>query len=81
MRLEGKVIIITGAARHLGQAYAVRLAKEGAKLTVADVIDCAETARLCEAEGAEVLPAEAWTLRARKRRWRWLGRPPNASGA
>ena len=56
MRLEGKVIIVTGAARHLGQAYAVRLAKEGAKLTVADVIDCAETARLCEAEGAEVLP-------------------------
>lgn len=56
MRLEGKVIIVTGAARHLGQAYAVRLAKEGAKLTVADVLDCSETARLCEAEGAEVLP-------------------------
>ena len=56
MRLEGKVIIVTGAARHLGQAYAVRLAKEGARLTVADVLDCSETARLCEAEGAEVLP-------------------------
>lgn len=58
MRLEGKVIIVTGAARHLGQAYAVRLAHEGAKLTVADVLDCAETARLCEAEGAEVLALE-----------------------
>lgn len=56
MRLEGKVIIVTGAARHLGQAYAVRLAREGAKLAVADVLDCSETARLCEAEGAEVLP-------------------------
>ncbi len=56
MRLEGKVIIVTGAARHLGQAYAVRLAQEGAKLTVADVLDCSETARLCEAECAEVLP-------------------------
>ena len=56
MRLEGKVIIVTGAARHLGQAYAVRLAQEGAKLTVTDVLDCSETARLCEAEGAEVLP-------------------------
>ena len=56
MRLEGKVIIVTGAARHLGQAYAVRLAKEGAKLTIADVLDCSETARLCAAEGAEVLP-------------------------
>ena len=68
MRLEGKVIIVTGAARHLGQAYAVRLAKEGAKLTVADVLDCSETARLCEAEGA------------RKRRWRWHSRPSSASG-
>lgn len=56
MRLEGKVIIVTGAARHLGQAYAVRLAREGAKLAVADVLDCSETARLCETEGAEVLP-------------------------
>ena len=56
MRLDGKVIIVTGAARHLGQAYAVRLAQEGAKLTVADVLDCSETAALCEAEGAEVLP-------------------------
>ena len=55
MRLDGKVIIVTGAARHLGRAYAVRLAREGAALTVADVLDCAETARLCEAEGAEVL--------------------------
>ncbi len=58
MRLEGKVIIVTGAARHLGQAYAVRLAQEGAKLTIADVLDCAETAALCEAEGAEALPLQ-----------------------
>ena len=55
MRLEGKVIIVTGAARHLGQAYAVRLAREGARLTITDVLDCSETARLCEAEGAETL--------------------------
>ena len=56
MRLQDKVVIVTGAARHLGQAYAVRLAREGAKLAVADVLDCAETVRLCEAEGAEALP-------------------------
>jgi len=55
MRLEGKVIIVTGAARHLGQAYAVRLAREGARLTLSDVQDCSETAALCEGEGAEVL--------------------------
>ena len=55
MRLEGKVIIVTGAARHLGQAYAVRLAREGARLAIADVLDCSETSALCEAEGAETL--------------------------
>jgi len=54
-RLDGKVIVVTGAARHLGQAYAVRLAEEGAKLVLADVLDCAETTTLCEAAGAEVL--------------------------
>ena len=43
MKLKDKVIIITGAARHLGQAYAIRLAQEGAKLVVTDVRDCKET--------------------------------------
>lgn len=56
MRLEDKVIIVTGAARHLGQAYAVRLAQEGARLAIADVLDCSETAALCEAEGAQAMP-------------------------
>lgn len=56
MRLEGKAIIITGAAGGLGRQYAVRFAKEGARLTIADVQDTAGTAELCRAEGAEVLP-------------------------
>lgn len=58
MRLKDQVIIITGAARHLGQAYSVRFAQEGAKLAICDMRDCAETAALCEAEGAEVLSLE-----------------------
>jgi NAD(P)-dependent dehydrogenase (short-subunit alcohol dehydrogenase family) len=37
MRLEGKVAIVTGAARGIGRASAVLFAKEGAKVTVADV--------------------------------------------
>jgi 3-oxoacyl-[acyl-carrier protein] reductase len=36
-KLEGKVAIVTGAARGLGRAYAKRLAGLGAKLAVADV--------------------------------------------
>ncbi|HEV7994650.1 MAG TPA: SDR family oxidoreductase [Stellaceae bacterium] len=36
-RLDGKVAIVTGAARGLGRAYAKRLAGLGAKLAVADI--------------------------------------------
>ena len=35
--LDGKVAIITGAARGLGRAYAKRLAGLGAKVAVADL--------------------------------------------
>ena len=56
MLLQGKAIIVTGAAGGLGRQYAVRFAREGARLTVADVRDVEETAELCRAEGAEALP-------------------------
>ena len=36
-KLRGKVAIVTGAARGLGQAYAKRLAGLGAKVAVADL--------------------------------------------
>jgi len=53
--LDGKVAIITGAARGIGQAYAVRFAEEGAKLVVCDVLDCTETKEKVEEIGAECL--------------------------
>ena len=56
MRLQDKAIIVTGAAGGLGRQYAVRFAKEGARLTIADVQDVSATAELCRAEGADVLP-------------------------
>ena len=36
-KLDGKVAIVTGAARGLGRAYAKRLAALGAKLAVVDI--------------------------------------------
>lgn len=36
-RFEGKVVLITGGGSGLGQASAVQLAKEGAKLTLVDL--------------------------------------------
>lgn len=48
-RLDGKVIVITGAAAGLGREYAVRLAQEGAELALADIKDCTDTADRCRA--------------------------------
>lgn len=56
-RLEGKVVILTGASAGLGKQMSIRLAQEGAKLAIcARSVDKLKiTAELCEAEGAEVL--------------------------
>jgi len=55
MRLENKVAIITGSARGLGRAFALRFAKEGADLTVCDVHDCGPVVKEIEALGRKVL--------------------------
>ena len=55
MRLEKKVAIITGSARGMGRVFARRFVKEGARLTVCDVLDCAPVAEEIEALGGEVL--------------------------
>ena len=38
-RLEGGVVIVTGAVRGIGAAYAKALAVEGANLVVDDILD------------------------------------------
>jgi 3-oxoacyl-[acyl-carrier protein] reductase len=37
--LDNKVAIVTGGAKGLGEAYCLRLAKEGAKVVVADILE------------------------------------------
>jgi len=56
--LKGKVAIVTGAGKGLGQAAAVRLAQEGAKVvavTRRDTDGLAKTKQIIEGEGGEVL--------------------------
>jgi SDR family mycofactocin-dependent oxidoreductase len=72
-RVDGKVALITGAARGQGRAHAVRLAEEGADIVAIDICrdietvpypgateaDLARTAELVEGEGRRVVTAIA----------------------
>jgi SDR family mycofactocin-dependent oxidoreductase len=75
-RLEGKVAFITGAARGMGRAHAVRLAGEGADIIAVDIAgplppcikydhatpgDLEETARLVSSTGQRILASVADT--------------------
>jgi SDR family mycofactocin-dependent oxidoreductase len=71
-RLEGKVALVTGAARGQGRAHAVRLAEEGADIIAADICrsvdtvkyagatseDLAETVRLVKSQGRRIVAHE-----------------------
>lgn len=72
-RMEGKVALITGAARGQGRSHAVRLAQEGARIIASDLCkeigsthyalatsaDLEETRRLVEDEGGNILTVGA----------------------
>ena len=74
-RVEGKVALITGAARGQGRSHAVRLAQEGAHIIALDLApsasvgsvgysmpgddDLAQTVKLVEAEGQQIVACHA----------------------
>lgn len=49
--ISGKVALVTGAARGLGQAIAVGLAEAGASLALLDLHSCEETCALVDSSG------------------------------
>jgi len=58
MNIEGKVIVITGAARGIGQEYARYLGGLGARIVAADINDCSSTLDLVKAESGTAVGAK-----------------------
>ena len=58
MNVDGKVIIITGAARGIGQEYARYFGGLGARVVVADINDCAQTLDLVKADKGSAVAAK-----------------------
>ena len=58
-KLDGKVAIITGAARGLGAAYAKAFTAEGAQVCVSDVLDPSATVAGIEGQGGKAIGVEA----------------------
>jgi NAD(P)-dependent dehydrogenase (short-subunit alcohol dehydrogenase family) len=53
MRLSGKVAIVTGAAKGLGQAFCLGLAREGARVMAVDIDDLEKTVKMIRSMGGE----------------------------
>ena len=58
-KLDGKIAIVTGGCRGLGQAIAVGLAEAGADVALVDILDMADTKARIEAMGRRCIAIEA----------------------
>jgi NAD(P)-dependent dehydrogenase (short-subunit alcohol dehydrogenase family) len=55
MKLKERVAIVTGGAQGIGKAYALKLAEEGAKVVIADILDAEAVQQEIESKGGEAL--------------------------
>lgn len=56
--LEDKVLLVTGAGRGLGQAYALEAARLGAKVVVGDILNCDHTLKQIRTNGGVAIAAQ-----------------------
>jgi len=55
MNVDGKVVLVTGAARGIGREYARALGAAGARIVAGDLADCAATVDEAKAAGAQAI--------------------------
>jgi NAD(P)-dependent dehydrogenase (short-subunit alcohol dehydrogenase family) len=77
-RLENKRAIVTGAGAGIGRAIALRMAKEGARLVLADVDGESAEQVAAEIEGDSLVQR---TSSEQKRSRRWCGEPSRSGTA
>jgi NAD(P)-dependent dehydrogenase (short-subunit alcohol dehydrogenase family) len=53
--LEGRVVVVTGAARGIGQTYSVGFAEMGAKIVATDISPCDETLAAIKSSGGDAI--------------------------
>ncbi|HVQ76619.1 MAG TPA: 3-oxoacyl-ACP reductase family protein [Candidatus Binatia bacterium] len=58
MRLQDRVVIVTGGAQGIGRAYCLGTVAEGARVVVADIADPTATVKAVEARGGQALGVE-----------------------
>ncbi len=62
--IEEKVVIVTGAARGIGQEYVRCFAAAGARVVAADISDCSETVARAKSERGDVIGVALDVVRA-----------------
>ena len=81
-RLKGKVAIVTGAGSGIGKALALRLARDGASVVIADIqkFDLA-AAEIAKATGARTLGLRSrrFTMKKTSSGWRRKRSRPSAA--
>jgi meso-butanediol dehydrogenase/(S,S)-butanediol dehydrogenase/diacetyl reductase len=55
MKLSGKVAIVTGASRGIGQSAAVKLSQEGSSVVLSDIQDTEETREIIVSKGGQAI--------------------------